>query len=63
MELIWVLVVVLLGTDIQEEVYFQDLDTCLEYSEKMKKQNHHQRVAGDKIYIKAYCIPKKVNEE
>ena len=62
MELIWVLVVFLQGTDIQEEVYFQDLDTCLDYSERMGKQNHHQRVAGDKIYIKAYCIPKKVEE-
>ncbi len=56
------MVVFLQGTDIQEEVYFQDLDTCLEYSERMRKQDHHQRVAGDKIYIKAYCIPKKVQE-
>jgi hypothetical protein len=62
MKLIWVLLVFLQGTDIQEEVYFQDLDTCLEYSEKIKKQDHHQRVAGDKIYIKVYCIPKKVEE-
>ena len=62
MKLIWVLVVFLQGTDIQEEVYFQDLDTCLEYSERMRKQDYPQRVAGDKIYIKAYCIPKKVQE-
>jgi hypothetical protein len=62
MKLIWVLVVFLQGTDIQEEVYFQDLDTCIEYSERIKKQNYHQRVAGDKIYVKAYCIPKKVEE-
>ena len=62
MKLIWVLVVFLQGTDIQEKVYFQDLDTCLEYSERMRKQDHHQRGAGDKIYIKAYCIPKKVEE-
>ena len=35
-----------------------DLDTCLEYSEKIKVQDLHQRVAGDKIYIKVYCVPK-----
>ena len=35
-----------------------DLDTCLEYSEKIKIQDLHQRVAGDKIYIKVYCVPK-----
>ena len=45
----------------KEEVYFKDLDTCLEYSIKVKNQNNHQRVAGDEIYIKAYCIPKKTD--
>ena len=51
--------VFLQGTDVKEEVYFNDLDTCLEYSSKVQNQNNHQRVAGDKIYVKAYCIPKK----
>ena len=57
--MIWVLIVILLGTDIKEEVYFNDLDVCIEYSVKVQNQNSHQRVAGDKIYVKAYCIPKK----
>ena len=26
--------------------------------EKIKIQDLHQRVAGDKIYIKVYCVPK-----
>jgi hypothetical protein len=60
--LIWVLIVFLIGTDVKEEIYFQDLDTCLEYSNKVQTQNNHQRVAGDKIYVKAYCIPKKENK-
>ena len=53
--------VFLQGTDMKEEVYFKDLDTCLEYSIKVKNQNNHQRVAGDEIYIKAYCVPKKTD--
>ena len=57
MEILWVLLVLLAG-EIQDPVYFQDLDTCLEYSEKIKVQDLHQRVAGDKIYIKVYCVPK-----
>ena len=60
MEILWVLVVFLAG-EIQDPVYFKDLDTCLEYSIKVKNQNNHQRVAGDEIYIKAYCIPKKTD--
>ena len=38
-------------------------NTCLEYSEKLKAQDYHQRVAGDKIYLKVYCIPKKVEQK
>ena len=57
MEILWVLVVFLAG-EIQDPVYLQDHDTCLEYSEKIKIQDLHQRVAGDKIYIKVYCVPK-----
>lgn len=57
--MLWLLIVILAGVDIQEEIYFNDLDTCLEYSNKVTSQNFHQRTAGDRIYIKAYCIPKQ----
>ncbi len=57
MEILWVLMVFLAG-ELQDPVYFNDLNTCLEYSEKIKIQDLHQRVAGDKIYIKVYCVPK-----
>ncbi len=56
--MIWVLVIFLAGIE-QDHVYFKDLDTCLEFSEKVRNQNNHQRMAGDKIYVKAYCIPRK----
>ena len=59
MKLIWVLYVILQGTEIKENVYFNDLDTCLEYARKMRQQDLHQRQAGDKIFLKVYCIPKK----
>ena len=62
MDLLWVLTIYLAGT-LQDPVYFNDLNTCLEYSEKLKKQDYHQRVAGDKIYLKVYCIPKKVDQK
>ena len=61
MGLVWVLMVFLQGTDIKEDIYFKDFETCLKYSNKVKNQNTHQRVAGDEIYIKAYCIPKKTD--
>jgi hypothetical protein len=48
-----------MGTDVNEEVWFSDFSTCLEYSQKLQAQNTHQRVAGDKVFIKAYCVPKK----
>ena len=58
--MLWVLVVILQGTKLEPDyVYFSDLSTCIEYREKVTNQNISQRVAGDKIYIKAYCIPKK----
>ena len=60
--MLWVLIVLLIGTDIKEEIYFQDFDICLDYSNKVQNQTNHQRVAGDKIYVKAYCIPKKENK-
>ena len=62
MEILWVLMVFLAG-ELQDPVYFNDLNTCLEYSEKIKVQDLHQRVAGDKIYIKVYCVPKGVEKK
>jgi hypothetical protein len=56
---IWVLYVFLIGTEVEELVYFDSLDTCLEYSSRIREQDVHQRVAGDKLYIKTFCIPKK----
>ena len=57
--MLWMLVVLLQGTEIKENVYFNDLDMCLEYAEKMRQQDIHQRQAGDKIFLKVYCIPKE----
>ena len=57
--MLWMLFVILHGTDIQENVYFNDLDTCLGYAEKLRAQDLHQRQAGDKVYLKVYCIPQK----
>ena len=57
--MLWMLVVLLQGTEIKENVYFNDLDTCLEYAGKMREQDFHQRQAGDKIFLKVYWIPKK----
>ena len=48
-----------MGTEVEELVYFSSLDSCLEYSTKIREQDLHQRVAGDKIYIKTFCIPQK----
>ena len=62
MKLIWVLMVFISGT-VQESVYFNDLDTCLEYAERVRAQNWHQSRAGDKIWVKAYCVPQKVDKK
>ena len=51
--------IVFLASKEQEPVYFNNLDTCLEYSRTVAQQNHNQRIAGDKIYVKAYSIPRK----
>tara|TARA_Y100000361_G_C11117328_1_gene321141 strand:+ start:245 stop:424 length:180 start_codon:yes stop_codon:yes gene_type:complete len=56
--MIWLLVVILHGTDIQEDVYFNDLDTCLGYAQKIRDQNTHQQTAWSKVYVTTYCIPK-----
>ena len=58
--MIWVLIVLLQGTDIEpDHVFFTDLKTCIEYKKLVVDQNISQRIAGDKVYIKAYCIPQK----
>ena len=62
MKLIWVLMIFISGT-VQQSVYFKDLDTCLEFAERVRSQNWHQSRAGDKIWVKAYCVPKKVYEK
>ena len=60
--MLWMLVVLLQGTEIKENVYFNDLDIFLEYATKMRQQDLHQRQAGDKIYLKVYCIPKDAKD-
>jgi len=60
--MVWVLMIFLLGTEVKENVYFNDLDTCLKYAQKVRQQDTHQRVAGDKIYLKVYCLPKTKDE-
>ena len=60
--MIWVLIVILQGTNISDEkVYFKHLETCLSYSAKLREQNWFQSRAGDKVWLKAYCIPEKKN--
>ena len=59
--MMWVLIVFLNGIE-REPVYFNDIDICLEYSKKLKAQDFHQRVAGDKIYLKAYCVPQNTEK-
>jgi len=59
---LWVLVVILHGTDVKEDVYFNDLNTCLEYAEKIRGQNTHQQTAFSKVYVTTYCIPQKDNK-
>ncbi len=52
---------VFISGTVQESVYFKDLDTCLEFAERVRAQNWHQSRAGDKVWVKAYCVPKKVD--
>ena len=60
--MVWVLIIFLSGT-VQESVYFNDMDTCLRYAHKIGHQNWSQSLAGDKIWVKAYCIPQGVDEK
>jgi len=60
--MVWILLVFLSGT-VQESVYFNDMDTCLRYAQKIRSQNWSQSLAGDKIWVKAYCIPQKVDKD
>ena len=46
-----------MGTEVEENVFFTSLDTCLEYATKIREQDIHQRQAGDRVYIKTFCIP------
>ena len=57
--MIWVLIVILHGTDIQERVFFSDLDTCMSIAQKIRQQNTHQQTAFSKVYVTTYCIPQK----
>jgi hypothetical protein len=57
--MIWVLIVVLHGVNIQERVFFSDIDTCLRFAEKIRAQNMHQQTAFSKVYVTTYCIPQK----
>ena len=54
---------VFISGTVQESVYFDDMDTCLRYAQKIRSQNWHQSRAGDKGWVKAYCVPKKVAEK
>ena len=39
------------------------IDKGLKILQKVKSQDYHQRVAGDKIYVKVFCVPKGVEKE
>ena len=54
---------VFISGTVQERVYFDNLNTCLEYAERVRAQNWHQSRAGDKIWVKAYCVPQKVDKK
>ena len=48
MKLLWVLIVILQGSNIDEQkVYFNDLETCLSYAKLIREQNWYQSRAGD----------------
>ena len=58
--MIWVLIVILHGTDVQEDVFFNSLDTCLEYAQKIRSQNYDPSLAGIAKFGLYYCVPKSV---
>jgi len=59
-KVLWVLLV-FLGDVQQDEVYTNDLDTCLELQQRVLMQNQMQIIAGN-MAIRAFCVPKKVKE-
>ena len=60
MKVLWVLLV-FLGDTQQDEVYTNDLDTCLQLQQRVLMQNQMQSIAGN-MAIRAFCVPKKVEE-
>ena len=60
--MLWMLFVILHGTDIQENVYFNDLDTCLEYAGKMREQDLHQDRQETKSFSRFIAYLKKVSK-
>ena len=61
MKILWVLLV-FLGDAQQDEVYTNDLDTCLKLQQKVLMQNQMQVIAGN-LAIRAFCVPKRLKEE
>ena len=44
-------------------MYFNDLDSCLEFSKKVQAQNFPQQTAWSEVYVSAYCVPKQVEKD
>ena len=61
MKILWVLLV-FLGEAQQDEVYTNDLDTCLKLQQKVLVQNQMQIIAGN-LAVRAFCVPKRLKEE
>tara|TARA_A100001011_G_C14075099_1_gene742017 strand:+ start:394 stop:579 length:186 start_codon:yes stop_codon:yes gene_type:complete len=60
-KLLWVLLI-FLGDAKQDEVWVNDLDTCLKLQQKVLMQNQMQVIAGN-LAIRAFCVPRKIEEE
>ncbi|OUU63973.1 MAG: hypothetical protein CBC24_08345 [Candidatus Pelagibacter sp. TMED64] len=61
MKLLWVLLI-FLGDAKQDEVWVNDLDTCLQLQQRVLMQNQMQIIAGN-LAIRAFCVPKKIKEK